>query len=304
MLDFVRDLYASFRQTSLERVKSPFLGAFVFSWLGFNWQILSILFFSKKDIEQKIEIINKSYDVGNYLLGPILTTSLIVIFLPQINKLITKIQDKPNSDTIELSLSSKIRIAELQQSIAEIEARKKLADKKEERNIEEGIENIKAKLQMTIDQLNEKNEEVQNIQTSNTDLQGRIAKAESKLTVEQESKSELQKELTIEKESYRILANKTLDITNELNKSQADLTAEFDINRNLTIENDNLRTKVQKMTLMFNHYKEAFPDIFEVIYDGDLPQLAINSNARPLLKNVNKSLNSSRINNGIEKATS
>ena len=44
MLDFIRDLYASFKQTALERVKNPVLGAFVFSWIGFNWEILAILF--------------------------------------------------------------------------------------------------------------------------------------------------------------------------------------------------------------------------------------------------------------------
>jgi chromosome segregation ATPase len=143
MLDFIKDVIGAFRQTSLERVKSPFLGAFVFSWVAFNWQALVILLFSEKTVEKRLGIINDHYDVGSFLLGPICTSILITFLLPQINKIITKIQDKPNSDTIELTLTSKIKIAELQQSIAEIEARKKLADKKEEKYIEESIYRIK-----------------------------------------------------------------------------------------------------------------------------------------------------------------
>lgn len=77
------------------------------------------------------------------MLGPICTSILISFLLPQINKLVTRIQDKPNSDTIELTLSSKIKIAQLQQSIAELEAKKKLADKREEKNIDANIDAIK-----------------------------------------------------------------------------------------------------------------------------------------------------------------
>ncbi|EPE0675806.1 hypothetical protein ACSFSI_001615 [Escherichia coli] len=86
MLDFIRDIYSSFRQASLERVKSPFLGAFVFSWLCFNWQMLAILFFSSKDIEKRLAIINGSFGIVSFLIAPICTTALIVILLPQINK--------------------------------------------------------------------------------------------------------------------------------------------------------------------------------------------------------------------------
>ncbi|EOT5958649.1 hypothetical protein ACK6GM_002363 [Escherichia coli] len=78
MLDFIRDIYASFRQTSLERVKSPFLGAFVFSWVGFNWQMLAILFFSTKDIEKRLVDINDSFGIGSLLLAPICTTALVM----------------------------------------------------------------------------------------------------------------------------------------------------------------------------------------------------------------------------------
>lgn len=147
MLDFIRDIFASFRQSSLERVRSPFLGAFVFSWLGFNWPILAILFFSNREIEKRLVYITDNFGIESYLIGPLCTSALIAYLLPKINKLVTKIQNAPNTETIEMSLQSKIKIAELQQSIAEIDARKKLSEKKEERYIEEGIYKIKKELE-------------------------------------------------------------------------------------------------------------------------------------------------------------
>ena len=139
MFDFIKEIFASFRQASLERIKSPVLGAFVFSWLGFNWQMVAIVMFSDKAMESRIEYINQRFDIGDYLFGPIYVTVLICIILPQVNKWVTKIQGKPNSETVMLSLAAKISIAQQQQQIAEIEAKKKLAEKREEKNIEDEI---------------------------------------------------------------------------------------------------------------------------------------------------------------------
>ncbi|MCP3093588.1 hypothetical protein [Klebsiella pneumoniae] len=167
MLDFIRDLYASFKQTSLERVKSPVLGAFVFSWIGFNWKILAILFLSKDPIEKRIIYIDQNFDIFLNLLGTISITILICTFLPIANKLVTRIQDKPNTDTIRLKLTSQIKIAKHQQRIAEIEARKKLAEKKEDKFIDNQIYQMKQEnitLKREIETLNE------NISTLNTSL--------------------------------------------------------------------------------------------------------------------------------------
>jgi len=139
MLDFFKDIFASFRQSSLERIKSPFLGAFVFSWVGFNWQMLAILFMSKQSIICRIDYINSHFDIGNYLLGPISTTILICLILPLANKHITKLQKATNQDTNELILQSKIDIAEKQVELADYDAKKKLAEEREKKNIESNI---------------------------------------------------------------------------------------------------------------------------------------------------------------------
>ncbi|ROS02968.1 hypothetical protein [Raoultella terrigena] len=143
MLDFFRDMYSSLRQTSIERAKSPVLGAFIFSWLGFNWQMIAILIFSKREIEERLIYIQEHYDLSSYLIGPLCTTALISFLLPRANKFFTMLQNKPNQETINLTIASKKELAEKQQEIAEIEAKKSLAMKIEERKIDENINTIK-----------------------------------------------------------------------------------------------------------------------------------------------------------------
>lgn len=145
MLDFIKDILSAFKQSSIERIKNPFVGAFVFSWLGFNWQVLAIILFSQKDVIERVEYIKKYYDVGSFILAPTLTTIVICIILPLANKIFTKFQSKPISETTDILMQSKIDIAEKQLQIADIEAKKKLAIKREEKYIEQNIYEIRDK---------------------------------------------------------------------------------------------------------------------------------------------------------------
>lgn len=270
MLDFIRDLYASFRQTSLERVKSPVLGAFVFSWIGFNWQMLAILFFSTNKIEDRIEYINKTFDIGSYLLGPIVTTGLICFLLPRANKLVARIQDKPNSETVELTLSSKIKIAEQQQRIAEIDARKKLAEKKEEKFIEESIYKTKEEnksLKMEIDTLKE---EI-NFKTQEAIAMQSLRDKEF-LKIE-ELKSEIDK-LNFE---IKVAAEKAKTLTNEnseLNANIKEYNKAVSLNNNVFSEKDEKIKALEKRLIRNDEYQKLltknYPGYFEIITtDGE-----------------------------------
>lgn len=290
MLDFVRDLYSSFRQTSLERVKSPFLGAFVFSWLAFNWQALAILFFSERKIEEKIKYINENYDVASLLVAPIFTSVLIAFFLPQINKLITKIQDKPNSDTIELTLSSKIKVAKLQQSIAEHEARKRLADKKEERNIEENIESIKnenSKLNEAII-LNELQikELTEDLNASKINENNHKAKMNSAI----ETRDKMEIDLRKISDSNKELNSTIRSLREQMNKAEVTLTAmERDADW-LNKEKIRLDEIVKKYYIQVTELNNNYSAIFKShIIDG-IPQLELSDQAKKVLKEVDAKL--------------
>ncbi len=118
-----------------------------------------------------------------------------------------------------MSLASKIKIAELQQLLAENEARKKLADKKEERFIEENIISIKKDHEKAIDNLKDKESKISNLTDTITELQSKLVKAEATLKVEQESRSQVQNELIIEKENKRKLEDNILHLNLSLKKT-------------------------------------------------------------------------------------
>lgn len=136
------DIYSSFRQTFAERLKSPFLGAFAFAWLGFNWQLLAVLFLGKDDIFKKLDYINKHFDIGSLLLGPIFTTILLSILIPLANWFLASLQSGNNFKFNRISLVDKIKVSRYHLRLSEIEARKKLSEEKERRFIESNIKAI------------------------------------------------------------------------------------------------------------------------------------------------------------------
>lgn len=301
MLDFLRDIYSSFRQTSLERVKSPFLGAFVFSWVGFNWQTLAILILSKKEIEEKLSYINDHFDVGNFLLGPICTTVLISTLLPQINKIITRIQDKPKSDTIELNLTSKIRIAELQQSIADIDARKKLAEKKEEKYIEESIYQTKKDFEKSVEDLHIATELLEQTRNDAIELRGWLAKAESKLDVETTAKENIAKELLVEKETIKTLQRQTVELNQQLSSLKS-IKYEHD-SKESKLKNDIAISKQEKenITSMIEAVARTYPEIFIISENNGITSFDVKSSSKKPLLGLNKTLKEQRKNNDLTK---
>jgi chromosome segregation ATPase len=290
MLDFIKDIIDSFRQSSLERVKSPFLGAFVFSWIAFNWQPHIILVFSENKIEKRLGVINDHYDIGSFLLGPICTAMLITFLLPQINKIITKLQDKPNSDTIELTLTSKIRVAELQQSIAEIEAKKKLADKKEEKYIEESIYRIKEE--------NEKlNEQLLSADLTITDLNSKLSEAiidannyKSLLNAEKETRSKAE-------QSVSKLSDANISLNTQIRELDVKISSSDSVMSSLLKERDIYLTQIEKFKEKLNSYQDKlnnlkldYPSIFHGrIIDGYY-DIEISEQAEQKLQELNQYL--------------
>ncbi|RNV98867.1 hypothetical protein [Enterobacter asburiae] len=301
MLEFLRDIFASFRQTSLERVKSPFLGAFVFSWIGFNWQMLAILFFSKNSIEERLKFINSNFDVWNYLSAPLCTSALIAFLLPQINKAITKIQDKPNSETIELTLSSKIRVAELQQSIAEIEARKKLADKKEERYIEESISLIKAENKKLHELVLAFEIEVKELQIKLSDSKAEESSLKAQLRSEKDS---LEQSESARKKLSELNINlnstiKELDYE-RMQASHSILKLEEEIGK-LQTDFENLNELKNTLTSQITNLSNLYPGIFRNHLVNGVPHIALTEKATKGLPNINRTMIMDNIKNALKK---
>lgn len=262
----------------------------MFSWLGFNWPMLAILFFSNRDMEKRIVYIFANFGIEDYLIGPICTSALIAYLLPKINKFVTKIQDKPNTETIEMSLESKIKIAKKQQEIAEIDAKKKLAEKKEERYIEEGIENIKLSLEKASKERDEKQEDIDTLLKGITDLQGQLAQAQSKLTVEQESKSKINNELILEKNNNKVLGDQIVELNTALNTYKSELNSSKENNTHLQNAYKELKERHDITQRSIRRLNNSYPILFDVGEEDYGLIVSVNKIAKNALKNVNASL--------------
>lgn len=233
MLSFFSDIFNAFKQSSLERVRSPVLGAFVFSWFGFNWQILVVLFMGKNDVFKKIEYINSHFSIKELLIAPIFTTALISILLPCANMLVARIQRGNNLKFNTISLQAKKDIASDQLQIAQFEAKKKLAEEKERRYIEKGIETILEKNEALDKELVARGNVINEL---NADLQSvrlEIARNVENLRNFEERSEQLKsdKELLVKKlndsESKYLMQSRTLEDTQrELIRLNEDISKE------------------------------------------------------------------------------
>lgn len=262
MLDFFRDIFLAFRQASIERIKSPLLGAFVFSWLSFNWKVPAILIMSNEPIEKNIEFIDCNSGYFSFLIFPLIATIIICYALPRVNRFITKVQGEPNSETLKMQLTEKISVGGQQIDLAEIEARKELAKTKVEKEIDKNIDLIIEQNKNLISDL--KNSEVEiekhkdsiNEITVSRDTLINTQKADKelieKLHKEIEKKDSENKTLSEQMNGLQLM-HKELKINNEnLNtlKNSTDITI-----KELTIQ-------IERLNQINSSLKECFPNIF------------------------------------------
>ncbi|CCF09261.1 coiled-coil domain-containing protein [Pantoea ananatis] len=247
MLDFFKDIFSAFRQNSLERIKSPFLGAFVFSWFGFNWQMLSILFFSKQNILGRLDYINSHFNVGDYILAPVSTTILICLFLPYANKYVTKFQKGTNHETNMLILQSKIDIASKQLEIADYEAKKKLAEEREKKNIDADIKTILAEHEIAMERMQETNNRISVNNSIISELNIEIAKLKKDIETSKIA-------ISYNKDEKNKLLNEISSLKNIVeshNKEKDELL-------NFRKQNDELAKKLIESSLALNDKDRAF----------------------------------------------
>lgn len=95
MLDFIKTIL----ETSKERLKNPFLGTLILSWIAVNWKPVSILFFSKATISEKIDIIEQNYsDLLHNLWIPLIIALSYVLLLPYLMWLLDLFIKKANKE--------------------------------------------------------------------------------------------------------------------------------------------------------------------------------------------------------------
>lgn len=84
MKEFLQNIF----KTTEERIKNPFIGAFISSWILFNWKPILFIIFSSKIIEDKINFIENNFVATNHILWyPLIAAIFYVLILPYISLL-------------------------------------------------------------------------------------------------------------------------------------------------------------------------------------------------------------------------
>ncbi|WP_284462464.1 hypothetical protein [Chryseobacterium sp.] len=82
MKEFLQNILKS----TEDRIKNPFVGTFITSWIIFNWKPIIFIVFSDKGIEDKIKLISENYnDIWCYLWLPLISAIFYMAILPYIS---------------------------------------------------------------------------------------------------------------------------------------------------------------------------------------------------------------------------
>lgn len=262
MFDFLKSIIESTRQTTSERLKSPFIGSFVFSWLALNWDALAIMFFSPKNIEARIHIVKQNHPYIHLFILPLIISISLCILLPWLNKFLIFIQTKPIDQATSLSMISRIKKARKQLTISRIEAKRELAKKREEKEIEENISATIAK-SISLERLNAKlekdlkksNELISSLSIDNGVLNKTQSSNEQEIEKLKFDISELRKEKNEIHEVY-------LNCQTALSESQKDSLEISKEKEELSRELLEAKSYAEKLHNQFEILSDCLPNIF------------------------------------------
>lgn len=160
----MKELLQSFFKTSEERIKNPFIGAFITSWIAFNWKPIIFLLFSTKSIEDKIIFIEANYSQVLYILIlPLIAALFYLLILPYLNLLFDEI----------------LKFSIVKKNAALISRKKQIIQDETELAIEE-IKLEEAKTEYR--ERNTHNELVENLQSQNKELDLLLKEEKEKAT--------------------------------------------------------------------------------------------------------------------------
>jgi hypothetical protein len=159
--DFLKDLIDSGK----ERLKTPITGAFVFSFLVWNWRPIAVLFFSSAPIEDKIVLINHEYCTGWAIIFPVFIALFYTLLVPkimvEINKELAPTKNKRVDDIYdskEHKTDRRIKLAKKEFELKNIESGSKQIDELQNqiKSLEESKNQIINSNTVTMNQLNKK----------------------------------------------------------------------------------------------------------------------------------------------------
>ncbi|PSU83832.1 hypothetical protein C9J21_18860 [Photobacterium phosphoreum] len=114
MWDFLKSFLDSVTNNIKSKVTNPLLGAFVFSWLMFNWDKLALLFFGDGKVDVRVKAFKESVKWVSYgspnayesIYYPLITTAIYLFLMPYVHLLVQLIQSV--SDLLRSKIAVKV----------------------------------------------------------------------------------------------------------------------------------------------------------------------------------------------------
>lgn len=147
MLDFIKELLASLKKTSTERISNPFYGVFIFTWLAFNWEAVAILLFSDLHMQERVRFINSAYPL--MYIYPFISSVVLTFILPWCTEKITFFQSKSLSRTSSLLAIRKKKMLTADISVERFRAKKDVAYERYKVGAEKEVQSMKEEITLS-----------------------------------------------------------------------------------------------------------------------------------------------------------
>lgn len=152
------DLIKEIIDSSKDRIKNPISGAYILSFLLWNWRPIALLLFEKATITSKIIIINSEYCNIMAMVGPFLLGVFFTVGIPHIMTLIDVLLVSANKKRLKTIYLAKTD--ELSEQIKLVVLELELQDKKNRSKTTEDFEQEISTLQNKFEVLSESNKSV------------------------------------------------------------------------------------------------------------------------------------------------
>ncbi|HBR4841468.1 TPA: hypothetical protein OT027_004630 [Klebsiella quasipneumoniae] len=267
------------------RLKIPFFGGFVFSWLVINWERVAILISSKENIYTRIDKIKKIEEFNWPIIGdwhtstffaPLLYSIIITSLTPFITLGFKKIQKWANIRIIDtqVELNHRYQLSSASEQLKLETKEKEISEVKysttdiiqKHNNLISIISDTESKLKQANDELSEKQSELENIIEATTKLKSEFEgyKKPSDLVDQIQKVNEHQRDNLIK--ANKIISEYESNITT-LTQSNSNLKREISSLHNRLIEVES-NYEVSKNELNSNHVfiNEMLTDIEIIIH--------------------------------------
>lgn len=246
MWDTIKEIYLSIKKTSTDRIKSPFYGVFILTWLAFNWQPVSILLFSELKMENRIGFINAIYPFKLWL--PLGIASLLAYILPVINEKVTFLQSKPISRTAVILAIRKKRALVADISVEKYRAKRDVTYDRHMAGSEKEIQDMREEILTSKERMGQINAERDSLLESVSSLEKSLNKANNAVEINIKAINKLQQEINTKELRIKELETQVSSSLSPLKTYGLGLTHGL-TGLKTTLDTDNKGYKIKKITI-------------------------------------------------------